>query len=138
MKGHFLVLCLEVVGVLLLSSRESAATVARPIIRPPPLTTFKFKDRVPLQEPNCNLDPALVAEIKGYEFIANLIITTVVNGPLRGKAYDELAKFVDKHVNRLTGTQELEDSIDYMMEKMVADGLVNVRGEPCQVPRWIR
>lgn len=63
---------------------------------------------------------------------------TAINGDFKGRTYDELAKFVDKHINRLTGTPELEASIDYMMTKMMMDGLVNVRGEDVTVPRWIR
>jgi carboxypeptidase Q len=89
-------------------------------------------------EENCKLPSGLLREISSYQPIADRIIATAVNGQFRGRTYNELANFVDKFVNRISGSQMLEDSIDYMMTKMVNDGLVNVRGEPIEAPRWIR
>jgi carboxypeptidase Q len=53
-------------------------------------------------------------------------------------AYDRLAYFVDTFGHRLSGSESLERSIDWMLEAMRADGLDNVRGEPVVVPHWVR
>ena len=39
---------------------------------------------------------------------------------------------------RFSGTPELEQAIDWILEEMRRDGLENVRGEPVMVPRWVR
>lgn len=89
---------------------------------------------------NCSdlLDPQLVETIKGYQPIADQIINLLVNGELKGKTYDELEKLVDLYPIRQSGFQNLEDSIDYMMERMRDNGLQNVRGEQVLVPHWVR
>jgi hypothetical protein len=131
--------------LVLIADLESTATGSptAKYSRPPLPTNIKFKQELDpsnqiLQDPSCELSPALLQEIRSYQPIADQIIAAAVSGAFKGKTYDELAKFVDKYVNRLTGSQELEDSIDYMIEKMTSDGLDNVRGESVQVPRWIR
>jgi carboxypeptidase Q len=87
---------------------------------------------------NCSLNPALIAEIQSYQPIANLIIETATNGAFKGMVYNETAKMVDKFGARLAGLPALEDSIDYMLEKMRTAGMANVRGENVTVPVWVR
>ncbi|MEP0547816.1 MAG: M28 family metallopeptidase [Rhodothermales bacterium] len=53
-------------------------------------------------------------------------------------AYVRLAEMADAFGHRLSGSQALEDAIDWMLEMMEADGLDNVRGEPVMVPHWVR
>ena len=53
-------------------------------------------------------------------------------------AYVRLAEMADAYGHRLSGSQALEDAIDWMLAKMEADGLDNVRGEPVMVPHWVR
>ena len=53
-------------------------------------------------------------------------------------AYARLATMVDKFGHRLSGSQALEDAINWILEQMRADGLANVRGEPVMVPHWVR
>ena len=53
-------------------------------------------------------------------------------------AYERLTELVDTFGPRFSGTQNLEDAIDWILEQMEADGLDNVRGEPVMVPRWVR
>lgn len=52
--------------------------------------------------------------------------------------WDRLAELTDTFGPRFSGTQALEDAIDWVLEEMEADGLENVRGEPVMVPRWVR
>ncbi|KAF7278802.1 hypothetical protein GWI33_007953 [Rhynchophorus ferrugineus] len=86
----------------------------------------------------CDLSQSLLNEIHSYEETANTIINTIVNGKYKGGTYKELAKFVDKFGARLSGTQNLENSIDYMLELMRANNLDNVHGEEVYIPHWIR
>ncbi len=53
-------------------------------------------------------------------------------------AWDRLAEFVDAFGPRLSGSESLEASLDWILAGMAEDGLDNVRAEPVMVPRWIR
>ncbi len=53
-------------------------------------------------------------------------------------AYDRLAYMGDMFGHRLSGSQSLEDAIDWILDEMNADGLDNVRGQPVLVPKWVR
>ena len=68
---------------------------------------------------------------------AQRIIDFVVNGTDSGVTYQELAKFVDKFGSRLTGTQNLENSIDYMTELLKREHHLNVHEEEVTVPTWV-
>jgi len=87
---------------------------------------------------SCTLSQDLVNEIASYQNTTNLIIKTVLQGAFRNRTYEDLSYFVDKFGSRLTGTANLEDAIDYMLDKMRQDDLDNVHGEQVDVPRWIR
>ncbi|ODM94782.1 Carboxypeptidase Q [Orchesella cincta] len=80
----------------------------------------------------------LRAEIAAYQPVANQIMEAVVNGAWKSKTYDALHDLVDKYPIRQSGHKNLEDSIDYMMEKMTEYGFDNVRGEQVLVPHWVR
>lgn len=54
------------------------------------------------------------------------------------EAYDRLADLVDRFGHRFSGSESLEQAIDWILEKMKADGLENVRGQPVMVPHWVR
>jgi carboxypeptidase Q len=53
-------------------------------------------------------------------------------------AWDRIAELTDRFGHRISGSAALEQAIDWIMERMKADGLENVRGEPVMVPRWVR
>jgi carboxypeptidase Q len=53
-------------------------------------------------------------------------------------AWERLAELGDTFGNRLSGSQALEDAIDWAVEQMKKDGLENVRKEPVKVPHWVR
>ncbi len=63
-------------------------------------------------------------------------ITAHVSGKRR--AWDRLATMVDRFGHRLSGSKALEQSIDWALETMAADGLENVHREPVTVPHWVR
>jgi carboxypeptidase Q len=54
------------------------------------------------------------------------------------RTWERLAELVDEFGPRFSGTEALEASLDWILERMAADGLENVRAEPVMVPRWIR
>lgn len=53
-------------------------------------------------------------------------------------AWQRLAELGDTFGHRLSGSQALEDAIDWAVEQMQTDGLENVRKEPVKVPHWVR
>jgi len=62
-------------------------------------------------------DPALIQEIRNYRPVAELIIEEILHGASKGLCYEKLAEFVDSYQLRITGSQVLEDSIDYLLEQ---------------------
>lgn len=87
---------------------------------------------------DCNLPEELVKKIQSYQPIADQIIELIVRGEFKGRTYDELATFVDLYPIRQSGFENLENSIDYMMNRMEELGMQNVRGEQVLVPHWVR
>jgi carboxypeptidase Q len=53
-------------------------------------------------------------------------------------AWDRLALIGDTFGNRLSGSQALEDAIQWAVAEMKKDGLDNVHAEPVKVPHWVR
>jgi carboxypeptidase Q len=53
-------------------------------------------------------------------------------------AWDRLAYIGDTFGNRLSGSQSLEDAIQWAVAEMKKDGLENVHTEPVKVPHWVR
>jgi hypothetical protein len=101
-------------------------------------TETKNPDIPKLSTFQCNLKQNLVNEIKSYQPVADAIFQTVLSGSFKGRTYNELSYFVDRFGSRLAGSQNLENSIEYMLEKMTQDGLENVHGEAVTIPHWER
>jgi carboxypeptidase Q len=53
-------------------------------------------------------------------------------------AWRRLAELTDTFGNRLSGSETLEQAIDWAVAAMKKDGLENVHKEPVMVPRWVR
>ena len=77
--------------------------------------------------------PAL--DVSPYRDAADRIIAAALAD---SAAYERLVTLVDRFPRRLSGSEELERSIDWSLAEMEADGLENVRGEPVMVPHWVR
>lgn len=84
------------------------------------------------------LSKDLKKEISSYKDVTNEIIKYVREGEFKGVTYDELAKFVDTFGPRPSGSQELEDSIDYMIEITKKEGIHDIVTEELEVPHWVR
>jgi carboxypeptidase Q len=70
-----------------------------------------------------------------YRTTANRMISTEFAD---SSAWNRLAEMTDKFGNRLSGTENLEHTIDWVLAQMKADGLQNVHGEKVMVPHWVR
>ncbi len=70
-----------------------------------------------------------------YREVANRLIDAALAD---SAAYDRLGELVDRFGPRLSGSDNLERAIDWILESMRADGLDNVRGERVMVPHWVR
>lgn len=53
-------------------------------------------------------------------------------------AWQRLALLGDTFGHRLSGSQPLEDAIQWAVQEMKRDGLENVHTEPVKVPHWVR
>ena len=84
------------------------------------------------------LDPKIVKEIRSYQDVADKIIDYSLNGPGQNQSYDRLAVFTDAFGARVSGTPNLENAIDYMLDVLDRDGLDNVHGEAANVTHWKR
>lgn len=63
----------------------------------------------------------------------------LVGEALSGRfAWERLALISDTFGNRLSGSQSLEDTIQWAVQEMKKDGLENVHTEPVKVPHWVR
>jgi carboxypeptidase Q len=63
----------------------------------------------------------------------------LVRSALRDSAaYARLAELVDRFGHRMTGSQSLERSLDWIVGEMRRDGFENVRKEPVSVVHWVR
>lgn len=86
----------------------------------------------------CKLSNRLKKEIGLYKPIVDKIINAATAGEFKGKTWNYLANFVDKFGNRIAGSNNLENAIDYMLDMSKKHGLENVHGENVTVPHWIR
>ena len=84
------------------------------------------------------LDQKILDEIRSYNDVAQQIIDFSLSGPGQNQSYDRLATFTDKFGSRVSGSKNLEDAIDYMLDTLEKDGLDNVHGETVNVTHWVR
>src|SRR5512133_572854 len=53
-------------------------------------------------------------------------------------AYEDLAWLCDRIGNRLSGSPQLDQAIEWAQVRLKAAGLTNVHAEPAMVPHWVR
>lgn len=87
---------------------------------------------------SCNLPEPLLKEIDSYEIIARAIMNEALKGSFKGTTWTGLSYFTEKFGPRLSGSQPLERSIDYVLKESADYGLENVHGENVTVPFWVR
>ncbi len=86
--------------------------------------------------------PALAKELQDdntikerYEDVALKIIREAT---ATHRAYDRLAYMSDYFPHRLSGSEMLEDAIDWTLEELKRDGIPVIRTQDVEVPHWIR
>ena len=87
---------------------------------------------------SCKLPGPLLHEIDSYKIIVRAIINEALNGSFKESTWNELAYFTDRFGPRPSGSEALEHSIDYVLNKSMEYGLENVHGESVTVPHWVR
>ncbi|XP_065095319.1 carboxypeptidase Q-like [Ochlerotatus camptorhynchus] len=97
------------------------------------ITAVPLKDAQP-----CQISEGLLYEIRSYQPIVHKIMNEIVNGRFAGQTWQSLAELTDTFGPRMTGSQQLEDAIDYAVKEMIQDGLENVHTEDVPVPHWVR
>ncbi|KAF5270400.1 hypothetical protein FQR65_LT05588 [Abscondita terminalis] len=85
----------------------------------------------------CNLPFHVKNEIAGYKGIALRIISSI-NGQFKNSTYKMLDDFISAYGNRIAGSENLENAIDYILKKSELYNLENVHGEQVEVPHWVR
>jgi carboxypeptidase Q len=70
-----------------------------------------------------------------YGNVANQIIRAALQD---SSAFERMSELVDRFGHRLSGSDNLERAIDWILDEMRGDGLDDVRGEPVMVPHWVR
>ncbi|CAL7937445.1 unnamed protein product [Xylocopa violacea] len=101
-------------------------------------TTAGYSNRKTANVDTCSLPQSLKQEIDAYQPFVQAIINETLYGSFKSTTWTELASFVDYFGPRLTGSDVLEQSIDYVLNKSIECGLENVHGEPVPVPHWVR
>ncbi|KAL0839365.1 hypothetical protein ABMA28_016099 [Loxostege sticticalis] len=84
------------------------------------------------------LDEELKEEIASYGPARDKILKYVLEGEFKGRTFKELTKFINKFGGRLTGTENLENSIDYMINLTIKEDIHNITAETLKVPQWTR
>jgi carboxypeptidase Q len=79
--------------------------------------------------------PAPTIRIDGYRASSGRIIGAALTSD---HAYARLAHLTDQIGNRLSGSKNLEQAIEWALAEMKRDGLDNVRAEKVMVPHWVR
>lgn len=85
----------------------------------------------------CNLSYSIKKEIESYKGFATKIINSV-NNQFKHSTYNHLDDFINAYGNRIAGSKNLENAIDYILKKSDLYNLENVHGEEVQVPHWVR
>jgi len=75
------------------------------------------------------------AMVTHYREVADRIIDAALAD---SSAYERLALLTDKFGHRFSGSESLEQALDWILEEMAGDGLENVHGEEVMVPHWVR
>ena len=73
-----------------------------------------------------------------YENYSEITSKIIARSSEDSTAYKRLAHVCDTFGPRLSGSRNLENSINWILKKMEEDGLENVKGERVKVPVWIR
>lgn len=83
-------------------------------------------------------EPPGVAVSPEVEACRETVLALLREGLARGQAFAKLEELVRVAPRRLSGSPGADTAVHWAFERMRADGLENVRLQPCMVPRWER
>ncbi|CAG7822930.1 unnamed protein product [Allacma fusca] len=81
---------------------------------------------------------AISAEVRSYQSTVDTIVQLATQGAFKGKTFEDVAEFVDRFGHRITGSESLESSIDYLENLLRQNGAANIQAEDVEVPDWRR
>ena len=85
------------------------------------------------------LSQATLSEIQSYATVVDQIVTAATAGVYQGATYGNLSYFVDTFDDRISGSDGLEASIDFLAAQMRGIGFDNVWTEDVRgMPAWRR
>jgi len=88
---------------------------------------------------NCRLSSSLRDEIAGYRPVVDRVLSYVQDQKgYKGRTWTALSEFTDTFGSRMAGTQNLENSIDYMLNRLRTSDLDNVHTERVVFTGWQR
>lgn len=73
-----------------------------------------------------------------YRDVANALIAEATKQEHMDEMWHRLAELTDYYPHRLSGSEMLEDAIDWMYDGLNEDGFQNVRKQEVMVPHWVR
>lgn len=73
--------------------------------------------------------------VSTYTATAQKLHSTIMRDSL---CYNTVAEFCDRFGHRLSGSESLEQSIDWVIAKLRIDGFANAHKEEVMVPHWVR
>lgn len=89
----------------------------------------------PMQTPDDPVLGKLGPIASKYEPKANQLMHAAMTDT---SGFERLTELCDTFGPRFSGSENLEKSIDWILEEMKVDGLENVHGEDVMVPKWVR
>ncbi len=90
---------------------------------------------VPIAPARPTASPQSETWIDPYREPAARLVGEALSGSF---AWERLAELGDTFGHRLSGSQSLDDAIQWAVQQMKKDGLENVHTEPVKVPHWVR
>lgn len=88
---------------------------------------------------SCSIEDSSSAKLgvvaKKFQKNGNLIIDKAMSDT---EGYERLGEMLDTFGHRLSGSTNLEKTLEWIIDEMKKDGLENVHGEMVMVPKWVR
>lgn len=86
-------------------------------------------------QPNARMRLDFAKSVVKYKPVTDKIISAARHD---SSAYNRLAELCDTFGSRFSGSESLENSIDWILAQMKKDGFDNVHLEDAMVPKWVR
>ncbi|CAG7785137.1 unnamed protein product [Allacma fusca] len=86
----------------------------------------------------CTGNEDISREVRAYQSTVDTIVRLATEGAFKGKTFHDVAEYVDTFGHRITGSESLEKSIDYIEEILRQNGATNVQSEEVGVADWRR